>query len=361
MIRQFTTHASLSLLVVLGGCTHNPIEPARSAEPVFDNSRNPGLLTPDLYPVAPSEREVRYGRYALVNTTPGVEQRDLMAQIIDINIPANMRPTVHDAMQYVLNRSGYSMCGRNEPHVNILFTRPLPAAQYKLGPMSLRNTLQVLAGPAWQVKVDEVSRSVCFTLRPGYQLPDPPTPMLATTSKPSQAKTATVAPSTASAKPVTESKPATTSKASRTPPTAENTPPVATAKEQASSKSTVTAKPAPVSKAAKTSAKPAEKPKVASSSSSSVSKAPPPRPVWTARVGSTLRESVDSWAKTSKWRVIWECTDLDYRIDAPLHFSGTFTEAVAEIFPLWDEADRSFLVNGNPDQRIVVVRERKKK
>ena len=53
--------------------------------------------------------------------------------------------------------------------VNILYTRPLPAAQYKLGPMTLRNTLQVLSGPAWQVKVDEVARQVCFVLRPGYQ------------------------------------------------------------------------------------------------------------------------------------------------------------------------------------------------
>lgn len=38
--------------------------------------------------------------------------------------------------------------------------------------MSLRNTLQVLAGPARQVKVDKVMRLVCFVVRPGYQLPE---------------------------------------------------------------------------------------------------------------------------------------------------------------------------------------------
>ncbi|MFU6307154.1 pilus assembly protein PilL, partial [Pseudomonas aeruginosa] len=42
--------------------------------------------------------------------------------------------------------------------------------------MTLRNTLQVLSGPAWQVKVDEVARQVCFVLRPGYQLPPAPRP-----------------------------------------------------------------------------------------------------------------------------------------------------------------------------------------
>ncbi len=69
-----------------------------------------------------------------------------MAQIIDVNIPANMHPNFRDAMQYVLDRSGYSLCSPDTNHVNILYTRPLPAAQYKLGPMTLRNTLQVLAG-----------------------------------------------------------------------------------------------------------------------------------------------------------------------------------------------------------------------
>lgn len=59
---------------------------------------------------------------------PETEQRDLMAQIIDVIIPADMKPTVRDAMQYVFNRSGYSLCGPDQGHINILFTRPLPTA-----------------------------------------------------------------------------------------------------------------------------------------------------------------------------------------------------------------------------------------
>jgi conjugative transfer region protein (TIGR03748 family) len=105
--------------------------------------------------------ELRYGRYTLVSTEPTTEQRDLLAQIIDVNIPSSLSPSVQEAMHYVLQRSGYSLCPVTAS-VKVLFTRPLPAAHYRLGPISLRHALQVLAGPAWQLTTDEVSRSVCF-------------------------------------------------------------------------------------------------------------------------------------------------------------------------------------------------------
>lgn len=105
--------------------------------------------------------ELRYGRYTLVSTKPTTEQRDLLAQIIDVNIPSSLSPSVQEALQYVLQRSGYSLCPASAS-VKVLFTLPLPAAHYRLGPTSLRRALQVLAGPAWQLMTDEVSRSVCF-------------------------------------------------------------------------------------------------------------------------------------------------------------------------------------------------------
>ena len=105
--------------------------------------------------------ELRYGRYTLVSTEPTTEQRDLLAQIIDVSIPSSLNPSVQDALQYVLQRSGYSLCPVTAS-VRVLFTRPLPAAHYRLGPISLRRALQVLAGLAWQLKTDEVGRSVCF-------------------------------------------------------------------------------------------------------------------------------------------------------------------------------------------------------
>ena len=163
----------LSLIGLLGACAAQ--QPAVAPTDAIDSSRNPAWLRPDLYPegVQPSpEPGVRHGRYTLVSTAPAAEQRDLMAQIIDVSIPVGVRPSVHEAMEYVLQRSGYGLCPRTAGRVNLLYTRPLPAAHYRLGPMTLRNTLQVLAGPAWQGRVDEIRRSVCFEPRPGYQ-PEP--------------------------------------------------------------------------------------------------------------------------------------------------------------------------------------------
>lgn len=166
MIKYFT---ALTLLAMLIGCTTQNVP---DVGPVLDNSRKPELLAPDLYPNgAALEKDpvVRYGRYTLVSSAPPADQRDLMAQIVDISIPANMTPNVREAMVYVLDRSGYSLCSTDTGQVSVLYTRPLAAALYKIGPMTLRNALQVLAGPAWQVEVDEVNREVCYVLRSDHQ------------------------------------------------------------------------------------------------------------------------------------------------------------------------------------------------
>ncbi|GAC1038716.1 TcpQ domain-containing protein [Pseudomonas sp. No.117] len=402
MIWKLTTLSPLAFALALAGCAQQ--EPAPSA-PGPDSSRNPELLQPDLYPKgAVSEPQVRYGRYTLVNTAPETEQRDLMTQIIDVNIPANMKPTVRDAMQYVVNRSGYSLCGPEQGHVNILFTRPLPAAQYKLGPMSLRNTLQVLAGPAWQVKVDEVMRSVCFVLRPGYQLPEGQryaaapvvTPITATTKPLSSATSSVVTVAhVPAAKPLETS----TTPAKSTAPLTNTTSvqvvkpepagaaltsapvnapgkslhvgqsPNASQAKGTSAKAAAVAASAPA-KSASSDAVPSAKPSTtAAAAAASTYPLPSVRltepasamtQTWDAPIGSTLRQSVEAWAKRAGWQVVWEPDDLDYPIEAALHFRGTFAEAVAQVFPLYDGARRSFIVDGNSSQRIVHVSERKK-
>lgn len=389
MIWKLTTLSPLAFAVALAGCAQQ--EPAPSA-PAPDSSRNPELLQPDLYPKgAVSEPQVRYGRYTLVNTAPETEQRDLMAQIIDVNIPANMKPTVRDAMQYVVNRSGYSLCGPEQGHVNILFTRPLPAAQYKLGPMSLRNTLQVLAGPAWQVKVDEVVRSVCFVLRPGYQLPEgqryaaapvTPAPAAIATPAPNISSSAVTVATVPAAKPLETStvqvKPVTSTGIATASPPASSVVHADAPVAKAPGASSTAPKPHAVPQTKVTPAKPAavtvttsaakSAPAAVSTVSSSYSlpsvrltePASAMTQTWDAPIGSTLRQSVEAWAKRAGWQVVWEPDDLDYPIEAALHFRGTFAEAVAQVFPLYDGARRSFIVDGNSSQRIVHVSERKK-
>ncbi|WP_053184504.1 PilL N-terminal domain-containing protein [Pseudomonas thivervalensis] len=156
MERFFTP---VCLLGLLSACTAQIPTPLPTKPEIDSSSNRPHLSRSRADESHPSE--LRYGRYTRVSTEPTTEQRNLLAQIVDVSIPSNLNPSVQEAMHYVLQRSGYSLCPAAEP-VKILFTRPLPAAHYRLGPISLRNALQVLAGPAWQLTIDEVSRSVCF-------------------------------------------------------------------------------------------------------------------------------------------------------------------------------------------------------
>lgn len=381
MIRQLST---LSILALFAGCTSVADKPVG---PAFDSSQNPELLSPDLYSSgAKSGQEpmVRYGRYALVNTAPEAEQRDLMAQIIDVSIPANMHPSVQDAMQYVVSRSGYTLCPPSTGHVNILFTRPLPAAQYKLGPMSLRNTLQVLAGPAWQVKVNEVTRGVCFVLRPGYQLPETSKPaVLAQPTQPASTGSTSVA-STSPAVTVVTAPTTGTPFSKDTSPVAQPLTTVGTqAKAQPAASISTPAKdglptqqkPSPMSQAPVKTTTTATASTTVTKGIASVSPAPTkpepaakaiaavaPQETWKATVGSTLRQCVEEWAKRAGWQVIWGPEDLDYPIEAPLSFTGSFSSAVKQIFPLYDNAKRSFVVDGNAGQgqQVLHVSERKK-
>ncbi|VFS28001.1 integrating conjugative element protein PilL, PFGI-1 class [Serratia liquefaciens] len=165
--------------VILTGCTtQQPLQQrdVSLVTPPVTVTRNVQPVSPDAYGQAPEV--VRYDRYLLVSTDPAAVQRDPLSQIIDIRIPASVKPTVADALRYSLRQSGYNLCATG-PANGVLYRQALPAVQYQLGPMRLRTALQVLAGPAWQLEVDDVQRVVCHSLRDGYQLPAsqlPPSP-----------------------------------------------------------------------------------------------------------------------------------------------------------------------------------------
>ncbi|MDE1485132.1 PilL N-terminal domain-containing protein [Xenorhabdus bovienii] len=129
---------------------------------------NVSTVTPDVYQSPPSV--VRYDRYLLIDTSPEVAQRYPLEQVINLKVPASLKPTVGEAIHYALRQSGYRLCSISS-QADTLYQKPLPAVQYQLGPIRLSTALQVLAGPAWQLEVDEVQRVICHSLRVGYQLP----------------------------------------------------------------------------------------------------------------------------------------------------------------------------------------------
>ena len=111
----------------------------------------------------------RYGRYTLVELTPAAAQHDLLLQVIDVSMPATLPATVGEALRYVLLRSGYTLC-ETDPEATALYGLPLPAAHLQLGPLFLRDALLTLAGPAWELQVDDTARRVCF-VHPSGPLP----------------------------------------------------------------------------------------------------------------------------------------------------------------------------------------------
>lgn len=171
MALKISLAAATLALVLLAGCrSPQSLQSRDMAEPVpsVTVTRNVQPLVADGGEPAPEV--VRYDRYLLVNTEPMAAQRDPLSQIIDIRIPASTHPTIADALRYALRQSGYSLCSVGSAN-GVLYRHPLPGVQYQLGPMRLRTALQVMAGPAWQVEVDDVQRVVCHSLRDGYQLP----------------------------------------------------------------------------------------------------------------------------------------------------------------------------------------------
>ena len=103
----------------------------------------------------------RYGRYTLVEFDSAAAKQDLLLQVIDIDLPGTWSASVEDGLHYVLLRSGYRLCERTA-EIAALFDLPLPAAHLRLGPIVLREALQMLAGPAWFLQTNEQHRQVCF-------------------------------------------------------------------------------------------------------------------------------------------------------------------------------------------------------
>ncbi|MDG0300257.1 response regulator [Klebsiella quasipneumoniae] len=134
-------------LLMLGGCK-SPQQP----------------VAPALEPATPPAPEVvRYDRYLLINTRPDEAQRNPLHQIVNINLPLNLKLTVGDAFTWLLKQSGYSLCVDDHP-TQFLAGKPLPLSQYRLGPMRLEEALKMLAGPSWLMQTDVLNREVCFHL-----------------------------------------------------------------------------------------------------------------------------------------------------------------------------------------------------
>ena len=109
--------------------------------------------------------EVQVGRYQSVTMRPDENQVDLLSVVITRNLPEHVN-TVGQAIAWLLEGSGYRLLSPKlaESYRSHLFAMPLPQVQRQLGPLSLRQALELLGGPAFRLVIDPTYRLVSFEL-----------------------------------------------------------------------------------------------------------------------------------------------------------------------------------------------------
>jgi type IV pili sensor histidine kinase/response regulator len=98
---------------------------------------------------------------------PTAAQVDLLATIIIVTFPARIQ-TVGEAVNYVLQRSGYRLAPllARAPEAEGLLALKLPAVHRNLGPVTLGQALETLAGKPFHLVRDPVRRLISFELHP---------------------------------------------------------------------------------------------------------------------------------------------------------------------------------------------------
>ncbi|WP_341849228.1 hypothetical protein [Chelonobacter oris] len=139
-------------------------------------------ISPDIYNSHSTTQAdiIRQGCYTLVSISPEEGQKYLLEQMVTVKVPVkNKRYTanVEAGLKTALINSGLTLChsgfGMND--VTTLYSRPLPKIHYQFGPMKLGEALQMLAGPAYEVTLNDITRTVCFATRvePAYKMVAP--------------------------------------------------------------------------------------------------------------------------------------------------------------------------------------------
>ncbi len=117
-------------------------------------------ICPQLY-----ASEVQVGRYSELRAMPTAAQADLLSTTITVRFPERIQ-TLGEAVHYLLQRSGYRLADRRAANsvTTDLLGLPLPAVHRNLGPITLKQALETLAGPVFRLVQDPVHRLVSFEL-----------------------------------------------------------------------------------------------------------------------------------------------------------------------------------------------------
>lgn len=164
--------ACIAFVLLAGGCTPRNQRPA--SDPVHAGLNAPGVLQFEsrLMDTPQEPIAVQTGRYSYVAAVPTPEQVNPLLVVIDVHLPVGV-DTISNAAEYLLVRSGYHLAEypSHSAKARGLFEKHIPDVQRHLGPMTLRDALLTLGGPAFRLLVDPVNRLVAYDVSPKFEAP----------------------------------------------------------------------------------------------------------------------------------------------------------------------------------------------
>lgn len=107
-----------------------------------------------------ASESARTDRYTLVSMEPTTDQSNPLSAITSVSLGREVT-TVGGAINELLKGSGYRWQSQDQSE-QMLNQLPLPAVVRHLGPIRLKDALQVLAGEAWLLRVDNLNRVIWF-------------------------------------------------------------------------------------------------------------------------------------------------------------------------------------------------------
>ncbi len=110
-------------------------------------------------------------RYATVANKPLAAQVNPLLAVQQIHFPQEVK-TIGQAIEWWLQYSGYSLAAKEKQpqSVQAIMLQTLPQIDRNLGPLTVREGLEVLVGQQiFMLVVNPLSREVNFKLKPNYQ------------------------------------------------------------------------------------------------------------------------------------------------------------------------------------------------
>ena len=112
---------------------------------------------------AGDEGEINLNRYSKTAPVAEPQQIDPLSVVVKMKFPSSIT-TIGQALEYLLEESGYRLSYSKDMRNQKLMNLPLPRVHRKLGPIAPRNALSTLTGKPWQLVQNDLDRTVTFQL-----------------------------------------------------------------------------------------------------------------------------------------------------------------------------------------------------